>query len=204
MMDDLDYKSNEGRQNFKKHKPNTMVAAASRGRGSKGGRGRGGKGKGRGGKTGVCYYFRDHGDCKFGDKCKFSHQTGGTADGAAPTTTTNAVTKEWVLANRATVMAMYEEEEAGSNGDTFTMGIFIRSIEIDDTDTESDGVNRLLVPNGGKQCIVVLALPNATDGKPNIMLQVLLDTGSDADLITKDLYNKHLANNMHFSRSKGC
>ena len=52
---------------------------------------------------------------------------------------------------------MYEEEEAESNGDTFTMGIFIRSIEIDDTDTESDGVNRLLVANGGKQCIVVLA-----------------------------------------------
>ena len=69
------------------------------------------------------------------------------------------------------------------------------SIEIDDDDTESDGVNRLLVPNGGKQCTVVLALPNATDGKPDIMLQVLLDTGSDADLITKDLYNKHLANN---------
>ena len=101
------------------------------------------------------------------------------------------------MANKATGMAMFEEEEKGSNGDTFTMGIFIRSIEIDDTDTESDGVNRLLIPNGGKQCIVVLALPNATDGKPDIMLQVLLDTGSDADLITKDLYNKHLADNTH-------
>ena len=42
---------------------------------------------------------------------------------------------------------------------------------------------------------MVLVLPNATDGKPDIMLQVLLDTGSDADLITKGLYNKHLANN---------
>ena len=203
MLDDLQYKSNEGKQSYKKHKSNTMVATVSRGRGNKGGRGRGGKGKGRGRSgnnatgTGVCFHYQKHGTCKFGDNCKFLHQAGTTTDGAALTITNDTTTKEWVLANKATVLAMFEEEEKDSNGDTFTMAIFIRSIEIDDTDAESDGVNRLLIPNGGKQCIVVLALPNATDGKPDIMLQVLLDTGSDADLITKDLYNKHLADNTH-------
>lgn len=128
-MDDLNYKSNEGKQHNKRHKSNTMVAAVSRGRGNKGGRGRGGKGKGRGGKnatgTGICFYYQKHGNCKYGDKCKFSHQTGGTTDGATPTT--DPVTKDWVLANRAKVMAMYDEEEAESNGDTFYIG-YIHSV----------------------------------------------------------------------------
>ncbi|CAK0877020.1 unnamed protein product, partial [Prorocentrum cordatum] len=34
----------------------------------------GGKGKGKGGGGGgICYDFRDKGDCKFGDRCRFSH-----------------------------------------------------------------------------------------------------------------------------------
>eukprot|EP00403_Amphidinium_massartii_P026828 CAMPEP_0178403312 /NCGR_PEP_ID=MMETSP0689_2-20121128/17302_1 /TAXON_ID=160604 /ORGANISM="Amphidinium massartii, Strain CS-259" /LENGTH=130 /DNA_ID=CAMNT_0020024259 /DNA_START=124 /DNA_END=516 /DNA_ORIENTATION=- len=32
----------------------------------------GGKGKGGGGK-GICYDFRDNGNCRFGDECRFSH-----------------------------------------------------------------------------------------------------------------------------------
>mmetsp|Transcript_83456 Transcript_83456/g.194024 ORF Transcript_83456/g.194024 Transcript_83456/m.194024 type:complete len:116 (+) Transcript_83456:135-482(+) len=32
-----------------------------------------GKGKDRGGNSGICYDFRDKGECRFGDSCRFSH-----------------------------------------------------------------------------------------------------------------------------------
>ncbi|KAF2730880.1 P-loop containing nucleoside triphosphate hydrolase protein [Polyplosphaeria fusca] len=51
------------------------------------GRGRGGYGQGRGGSHGgpkqkACFYFKEHGTCKFGSTCKFSHDLGsnGTRD----------------------------------------------------------------------------------------------------------------------------
>mmetsp|Transcript_73173 Transcript_73173/g.158297 ORF Transcript_73173/g.158297 Transcript_73173/m.158297 type:complete len:89 (+) Transcript_73173:82-348(+) len=34
--------------------------------------GGGGKSKGKGG-GGICYDFRDNGECRFGDTCRFSH-----------------------------------------------------------------------------------------------------------------------------------
>ena len=42
----------------------------------------------------------------------------------------DAVTKEWTLANKSQVMAMYKDHEDDDNGETFTLAIFIRSIEI--------------------------------------------------------------------------
>mmetsp|Transcript_19858 Transcript_19858/g.45235 ORF Transcript_19858/g.45235 Transcript_19858/m.45235 type:complete len:92 (+) Transcript_19858:88-363(+) len=34
-----------------------------------------GKGKGGGGGGGICFDFRDKGSCRFGDNCRFSHDT---------------------------------------------------------------------------------------------------------------------------------
>ena len=101
-----------------------------------------------------------------------------------------------MLANKDQVMATYKDHEDDGNGDTFTMAIFIRSIELCSDDEAQDSVYRLfLVLKDGKQCIVVMALPNATNGELDIMVQVLLDTGSDGDIITKNCYNKYLVNN---------
>lgn len=90
-------------------------------------------------------------------------------------------------------MAMYKDHEDDDNGDTFTMAIFIRSdsIELCSDDEAQDSVYRLLVSKDGKQCIVVMALPNATNGGPYIIWQVPLDTGSDGDIITKNCSNKN-------------
>jgi len=42
--------------------------------GNSGGNSGGGYGGNRGGGQGVCNSFRDTGDCRFGDRCRFTHQ----------------------------------------------------------------------------------------------------------------------------------
>ena len=35
-------------------------------------------GGGGGGEKAICHHFRDHGSCKFGDSCRYSHDIGGS------------------------------------------------------------------------------------------------------------------------------